>query len=137
MEKTNKKCFAQSCIFSSNTPFIRRKLESFGYAADSSAIEDINYDCKYIFTRADVCKYGVSDNYDIVDNDMIEPQNLIQFLVIVGVRLDTNYHQWFLDGSGNWSYNNVPDKYSEMIDSSWHKATIEEIKNKFNFQTNN
>lgn len=130
--------FTTPCFIRKNTPELRDKMKELGYVCMygykiqgieifTSVVGD--YGVFFIPVSADIPEIQINmiENFDSLV-DCGENEEL--FLAIAALRDDTDYMQWFTNGS-NWYKNRICDreveKYGAGAPIDYHKATVEEL----------
>lgn len=137
------KKFTTECFIRKDTPELRKKLEELGYTFDDESEKDLPWlytdrcmDGYYGTMEEDDLNLGMSWGIDCGDSEDL-------FLSLAALREDSDYRQWFTDGEGNWRFSYyhgwamsecIANDYDvpEWLDQDkWHKATPEELYNKY------
>lgn len=137
--------FTTPCFIGKNTSELRKYLESIGYTENTADIfgwgNSFEYDCiatnNNMYALCDFDQINFDGNYERVDCK----ENEGLFKAISALRDDSDYMQWFTDGT-NWEYC-IEDKFSmhdlnqcegmcELDLLLRHKASLCEIFKHFN-----
>lgn len=129
--------FTTPCFIRKNTPGLRKKLEELGYKLNNG-----KWMGKYLATfRIKVTKewrYVASPEWDLQNDpdlgisiDCGDSEDM--FLAIVGLRDDSDIHQWFISPESVWIYNKGHESILEVSDK-WRKASVVEIIKHFKDQ---
>lgn len=124
--------FKQPCFIRKNTPELRNKLEELGYTYIQCGsaewfipIEELEYMVTYPTSRCyQGCNgYWYEDDFDCGTNEEL-------FLALAALRDDSDYMQWFTDGT-EWYQNRQNDieviRYGAGSPINFHKATVNEL----------
>ena len=142
------------CFIKKNTPFLRHTLEKLGYVDNMRYCNEEDSDMEYLCAEdIDGSTWHFKDTGNLFPalcvTDMDSPEYLINlgrvycgtnqnlFLALAALSDDNDFGQWFLSNSGNLSIQCTKPKFKDYLKgsglkaSNFHKATVEELKEKF------
>ena len=133
--------FTQRCFIRKNTKELVEKLKELGYNPGFSARNNYGNSLQTCCHKSHGSVYGYEDTIDDNSDNTVFGVNCGTneelFLAIAALRDDSDKHQWFTNDvfwikcSQIDLKNELDNNYEEFCVADFHKATVEELINKF------